>query len=157
MGRIAKQGRGRGDHGSRTTQGHRGIEFRKVHGQHILRNPLVVASIVERAGVKRTDTVLEVGPGTGNLTLKLLDSARKVVSYEVDPRMVVETFKRVQGTPAESRLQLVQGDVLKQQLPYFDICVANTPYQISRYVFCAGDRQSRRGRPRPRRLGTSAG
>lgn len=132
MGRIAKKTRS--DGGSRTTHGHRGIEFRKVHGQHILRNPLVVTSIVERAGVKRTDTVLEVGPGTGNLTVKLLEAARKVVSYEVDPRMVVETFKRVQGTSAESRLQLVQGDVLKQQLPYFDVCVANTPYQISRYV-----------------------
>jgi 18S rRNA (adenine1779-N6/adenine1780-N6)-dimethyltransferase len=55
-----------------------------------------------------------------------------MISYEVDPRMVVETFKRVQCTPAESRMQLVQGDVRKQKLPYFDICVANTPYQISR-------------------------
>lgn len=129
MGRIVKKKR---DSGSKTTQGHRGIEFRKVHGQHILRNPMVVTSIVERSGVKRTDTVLEVGPGTGNLTVKLLEAARKVISYEVDPRMVVETFKRVQGTSAESRLQLVQGDVLKQELPYFDVCVANTPYQISR-------------------------
>lgn len=134
MGKISKIRRRGGDNGTKTTQGHRGIEFRKVHGQHILRNPLVVASIVERAGVKRTDTVLEVGPGTGNLTVKLLECARKVISYEVDPRMVVETFKRVQGTPLESRLQLIQGDVLKQMLPYFDICVANTPYQISRYV-----------------------
>lgn len=132
MAKISKVRRRGGDDASRTTHGHRGIEFRKVHGQHILRNPLVVASIVERAGVKRTDTVLEVGPGTGNLTVKLLEAARKVMSYEVDPRMVVETFKRVQGTPAESKLQLVQGDVLKQKLPYFDICVANTPYQISR-------------------------
>jgi 18S rRNA (adenine1779-N6/adenine1780-N6)-dimethyltransferase len=57
-----------------------------------------------------------------------------MISYEVDPRMIVETFKRVQCTPAESRMQLVQGDVLKQKLPYFDICVANTPYQISRRV-----------------------
>lgn len=129
MAKISKIRR-RGDSG-KTTQGHRGVEFKKVHGQHILRNPLVVQSIVERAGVKRTDTVLEVGPGTGNLTVKLLEASRKVLSYEVDARMVVETFKRVQGTPLEAKLQLVQGDVLKQKLPYFDICVANTPYQIS--------------------------
>jgi 18S rRNA (adenine1779-N6/adenine1780-N6)-dimethyltransferase len=118
-------------HGARSVQGHRGIDFKKTHGQHILRNPLVVASIVTKAGVKRTDTVLEVGPGTGNLTVKLLDAAKKVIAYEVDSRMVVETFKRVQGTASESKLQVVQGDVLKQALPYFDICVSNTPYQIS--------------------------
>lgn len=128
MGRIAKRAR---SGGSRSTQGHRGVEFRKVHGQHILRNPMIVTSIIERSGVKRTDTVLEVGPGTGNLTVKLLEAAKNVISYEVDPRMVVETFKRVQGTSAESRLKLVQGDVLKQEIPYFDVCVANTPYQIS--------------------------
>lgn len=129
MAKISKIRR-RPDSG-RTTQGHRGVEFKKVHGQHILRNPLVVQAIVARAGVKRTDTVLEVGPGTGNLTVKLLEASRRVLAYEVDARMVVETFKRVQGGPLEAKLQLVQGDVLNQKLPYFDICVANTPYQIS--------------------------
>lgn len=121
----------RRDSNSKTALGHRGIDFKKTHGQHILRNPLIVNSIVAKAGVKRTDTVLEVGPGTGNLTTKLLDAARKVVAYEVDTRMIVEVLKRVQGSEAESRLEVIQGDVLKQQLPYFDLCVANTPYQIS--------------------------
>ncbi len=127
MGKIAK--RRRKEVGKAV--GHRGIEFKKVHGQHILRNPLVVNSIVQKAGVKKTDTVLEVGPGTGNLTVKLLEAGKKVIAYEVDPRMVVEVFKRVQGSEAESRFELRQGDVLKHKLPYFDICVANTPYQIS--------------------------
>jgi 18S rRNA (adenine1779-N6/adenine1780-N6)-dimethyltransferase len=130
MGKISKLRRGVRQ-GARDVAGHRGIEFNKTHGQHILRNPLIVSSIVEKAGVHRTDIVLEVGPGTGNLTVRLLDAAKRVIAYEVDARMAVETFKRVQGTPAEAKLQLVQGDVLKQQLPYFDICVANTPYQIS--------------------------
>lgn len=129
MGRIAK--RFRGEKGSKSALGHRGIEFKKHHGQHILANPLIVKTIVEKAGVKSTDTVLEVGPGTGNLTMKLLDAAKKVVAYEVDSRMIVEVCKRVQGTDVERKLQIVQGDVLKHQLPYFDICVANTPYQIS--------------------------
>jgi 18S rRNA (adenine1779-N6/adenine1780-N6)-dimethyltransferase len=130
MGKITKARRG-GSQGLRDVAGHRGIEFNKTHGQHILRNPLIVSAIIQKAGIHRTDTVLEVGPGTGNLTVRLLDASKKVIAYEVDPRMAVETFKRVQGTPAEAKLQLVQGDVLKQQLPYFDICVANTPYQIS--------------------------
>lgn len=128
MGKISKRRRAEREGPSK---GHRGIEFKKLHGQHILRNPLIVRSIVEKAGVKKTDTVLEVGPGTGNLTVRLLEAGRKVIAYEVDPRMVVEVFKRVQGSEKESRLNLIQGDVLKHKLPYFDICVANTPYQIS--------------------------
>lgn len=130
MPKVTKKRRARPSAGA-DVRGHRGIDFKKTHGQHILRNPLVVSSIVTKAGVKSTDVVLEVGPGTGNLTVRLLDAAKKVMAYEVDPRMVVETFKRVQGTSSESRLQLVQGDVLKQELPYFDVCVSNTPYQIS--------------------------
>lgn len=133
MGKISKRKRESRISGSssRDALGHRGFDFKKTQGQHILKNPLVVSAIVTKAGVKSTDTVLEVGPGTGNLTVRLLDVAKKVLAYEVDPRMVVETYKRVQGSAAEPRLKLVQGDVLKQELPYFDICVANTPYQIS--------------------------
>ncbi len=65
-----------------------GIQFHKGKGQHILKNPMVVQSIVDKAGIKSTDTVLEIGPGTGNLTLRLLEKAKKVIAIEVDPRMV---------------------------------------------------------------------
>lgn len=69
-------------------------------GQHILKNPLVVNSIIEKvslttfgnvtslfncnalrhfqAALRPTDVVLEVGPGTGNMTVKLLEKAKKV-------------------------------------------------------------------------------
>lgn len=46
-------------------------------------------------------------------------------------RLVAELQKRVQGTPFQSKLQILVGDVLKTELPFFDICVANIPYQIS--------------------------
>lgn len=46
-------------------------------------------------------------------------------------RLVAELQKRVQGTPFQSKLQLVVGDVLKADLPFFNLCVANIPYQIS--------------------------
>lgn len=108
-----------------------GIQFQKAKGQHILKNPLVVQSIVQKAGLKSTDVVLEIGPGTGNLTLKLLEVAKRVVAVELDPRMVLELQRRVQGTPFATKLQVIQGDILKTELPYFDICVANIPYQIS--------------------------
>lgn len=100
-------------------------------GQHFLKNPLVVNGIVDRANLKPHETVLEVGPGTGNMTVKMLEMVKKVVAVELDPRMVVEVQKRVQGTPMETKLQVIHGDVLKVDLPYVDVVVANIPYQIS--------------------------
>ena len=93
----------------------------KSYGQHFLKNPLVIDAIVEKvrrptghlllvahgrscqfvgeqAGVKSTDIVLEIGPGSGNLTMKLLEKAKKVIAIEYDARMVGELTKRVQGT-----------------------------------------------------------
>ena len=55
-------------------------------GQHILKNPLVIQSMVEKAALRSTDVVLEVGPGTGNMTVKLLEKVKKVIACEVDPR-----------------------------------------------------------------------
>ena len=55
----------------------------KSFGQHILKNPKIIESIVEKAEIKPTDTVLEIGPGTGNLTVKLLQVAKKVIYLTV--------------------------------------------------------------------------
>lgn len=96
-----------------------------------MKNPAVVQAIVDKAGIKPTDVVLEIGPGTGNLTMRLLEKAKKVVAVEVDPRMVLELQRRVSGTPHAAELQVIHGDVMRVQLPYFDVCVANIPYQIS--------------------------
>jgi 18S rRNA (adenine1779-N6/adenine1780-N6)-dimethyltransferase len=49
----------------------------------------VVTAIVDKAGVKSTDVVLEIGPGTGNLTNLLLQKAKKVIAIEIDSRMVL--------------------------------------------------------------------
>ena len=73
-------------------------------GQHFLKNPAVVTSIVAKAAIKPTDVVLEVGPGTGNVTVPLLEQAKKVIALEYDSRMVREVIKRVEGTPMENNL-----------------------------------------------------
>lgn len=100
-------------------------------GQHVLKNPGVAQAIVDKADLKQSDIVLEVGPGSGNLTVKILEKAKRCVAVELDPRMAAEVTKRVQGTTMGKRLDVVLGDVIKTQLPYFDVCISNTPYQIS--------------------------
>jgi 18S rRNA (adenine1779-N6/adenine1780-N6)-dimethyltransferase len=115
----------------KTTQGSNLIAPNTSIGQHFLKNPAVVNSIVQKAGVKSTDVVLEIGPGTGNMTVPLLQKAKSVVALEFDPRMVREVLKRVQDTPEEKKLQVIQGDAIQTKWPFFDLCVANIPYQIS--------------------------
>ncbi|ORX38829.1 putative rRNA (adenine-N6,N6-)-dimethyltransferase [Kockovaella imperatae] len=100
-------------------------------GQHILTNPAVAQGIVDKANLKPTDVVLEVGPGTGNLTVRILQASRKVVAVEMDPRMAAEVQKRVLGKPEQKKLEIILGDFVKADLPYFDVCISNTPYQIS--------------------------
>ena len=100
-------------------------------GQHFLKNPLVVNAIVDKANMRPTDVCLEIGPGTGNMTMKLLGKAKKVVAVELDPRMVAEVQKRVAGSERARHFRLIHGDAIRIDLPYFDVCVANIPYQIS--------------------------
>ncbi|KKK22396.1 hypothetical protein ARAM_002218 [Aspergillus rambellii] len=110
------------------------FKFNTDLGQHILKNGAIADTIVDKANVQPSQTVLEVGPGPGILTTRILEKAKKVLAVEVDPRMAAELTKRFQGTPAEKKLQIVLGDFIKtdlSKLPSFQICISNTPYQIS--------------------------
>ncbi|MCL7036124.1 hypothetical protein MKW94_026248 [Papaver nudicaule] len=110
---------------------HRNIYLHKSRGQHILTNPRVLDAIVSKADIKPTDTVLEIGPGTGNLTIRLLGVAKKVIAVEIDKRMVGILNKRVSEHGFEEKINVVSGDALKSEFPRFDLVVANIPYGIS--------------------------
>ncbi|KAF5198361.1 rRNA adenine N(6)-methyltransferase [Thalictrum thalictroides] len=107
------------------------IYLHKSRGQHILTNPRVLEAIVRKADIKPTDTVLEIGPGTGNLTLKLLEAAEKVVAIEIDKRMIDILDNRVVKCGFEDRISVICKDALKTEFPHFDLIVANIPYGIS--------------------------
>ncbi|KAJ8114930.1 hypothetical protein ONZ43_g4785 [Nemania bipapillata] len=97
------------------------FKFTKDLGQHILKNPGIAQAIVDKAYLKPTDVVLEVGPGTGNLTVQIVNQARKVIAVEMDPRMAAEVTKRLQGRPEQKKLEVILGDVIKQDpLPDHD-------------------------------------
>ncbi|WQF88636.1 Putative ribosomal RNA adenine methyltransferase KsgA/Erm [Colletotrichum destructivum] len=107
------------------------FKFNTNVGQHILKNPGVADAIVHKAGLKPTDTVLEIGPGTGNLTVRILEKSKKLIAIEFDPRMAAEVTKRVQGTPEQRKLEVMLGDAIKVEWVPFDVLISNTPYQIS--------------------------
>ena len=96
-------------------------------GQNFLIVEDVVKREVERAGIKESETVLEIGPGLGVLTDELSRVAKKVYAVENDPR-VIEILKNEYGW---SNVEIINADALKIEFPPFDRIVSNLPYQIS--------------------------
>ena len=110
------------------------FKFNTNLGQHILKNAAIADAIVNKANIQPVETVLEIGPGTGMLTTRILEQARSVIAVEVDPRMAAELSCRVQGTPLQRKLEVVLGDFIKvenDQIKPFDVCISNTPYQVN--------------------------
>lgn len=95
-------------------------------GQHFLIDDRVIERQVALAELTGEDTVLEVGPGIGNLTEVILGTGASVVAVERDPQFC-RFLKRRFG----DRIRLIQADAVKAFLPEFDKVVANLPYQIS--------------------------
>jgi len=102
---------------------------RKRFGQHWLRDETVLDRILAAADLSATDTVLEVGPGRGALTERLLASpAAAVHAVELDRDLVSGLRLRFGGDP---RFTLTEGDVLAVDLPAATAVVANIPYNIT--------------------------
>jgi 16S rRNA (adenine1518-N6/adenine1519-N6)-dimethyltransferase len=108
---------------------------RKRLGQHFLTDKSVIGKIVEAADISPGESVLEIGPGTGNLTRGLLDAGAHVTAVEIDARLVARLEGIFKGVDA---FTLVMGDALK--LSFVDMAeeaggrfkvVANLPYNIS--------------------------
>jgi 16S rRNA (adenine1518-N6/adenine1519-N6)-dimethyltransferase len=106
---------------------------KKSLGQNFMHDPNTLEKIVATAEIMPTDTVVEVGPGTGALTEKLAEKARHVFSIEVDERLQPILEDRFNDTP---NAYFVFNDILKTDIPSLVgnneyIVVANVPYYIS--------------------------
>lgn len=101
-------------------------------GQNFLHAPQVVSLMVHRAEIKAGDTVLEVGPGKGALTQKLLEAGAKVIAVEKDDRAIPFLRDRFKKEVENRTLRLVHADILEYQPDVTDYTiVANIPYYIS--------------------------
>jgi 16S rRNA (adenine1518-N6/adenine1519-N6)-dimethyltransferase len=107
---------------------------RKSLGQNFLVHEHVLDAILRLVDLAPEDEILEIGPGLGSLTRRLVERARRVWAVEVD-RFLVEKLRQsaLGSAPA---LQLIHADILK--LPLETILperkiklVANLPYSIS--------------------------
>jgi 16S rRNA (adenine1518-N6/adenine1519-N6)-dimethyltransferase len=105
----------------------------KKLGQNFVTDPNTIRRIVAAAKLTGDETVVEIGPGLGSLTLGLLEVAAKVVAVEIDPKMAAALEETVSKRALGKDFTLVHQDALKlTELPSSpDALVANLPYNIS--------------------------
>lgn len=90
-----------------------GIHANKSLGQNFLINNEVVSTIIESANISNKDLVIEIGPGLGTLTSRLLEKAGKVICVELDDRMISILEDRFK---LYDNFELIHNDVLKVDL-----------------------------------------
>ncbi|MET3720295.1 MULTISPECIES: 16S rRNA (adenine(1518)-N(6)/adenine(1519)-N(6))-dimethyltransferase RsmA [unclassified Arthrobacter] len=112
-----------------------GIRPTKTLGQNFVIDGNTIRRIVSVAAIGPEETVLEVGPGLGSLTLGLLDAAKTVVAVEIDPVLATKLPETVQAWRPEAAdsFHLVQADAMKvTSLPVEPTAlVANLPYNVA--------------------------
>lgn len=109
------------------------IFAKKSLGQNFLVNPGIIEKIVKAAELTDQDTVLEVGPGTGNLTRALVETGARVVAVEKDRRVIED----LNAEFSAAQIEIVEGDILEFDPNESGLVegeykiVANLPYYIT--------------------------
>ena len=107
---------------------------KKSLGQNFLNNKNIIDIIVNSGDIKKNDTILEVGPGTGNLTEKILSkNPKKIFAIEKDKYLTKKLNEKFKG-----KIMLINEDILKiDEKKYSDnpmIVFGNLPYNISTQI-----------------------
>lgn len=109
-----------------------GLYAKKGFGQNFLVDGTVLEKIVEAGVVSKEDTVIEIGPGLGNLTEYLLEKAGKVIAFEIDTDMIEILKERFKDN---ENFELVNQDIMEVDLSNYAKqnvkVIANLPYYIT--------------------------
>lgn len=99
------------------------------HSQHFLRSPKLVKELIGHSSIKKSDTVLDIGAGSGVITSSLASRCAYVIAYETDHRMVVKLHENLAKL---DNVKIVEKDFLKAELPDKSYKVfANIPFHLS--------------------------
>jgi len=109
------------------------IFAKKSLGQNFLIQPQIVADIVSASEARTGETVIEIGPGTGLLTQKLLEIGANVTAIEKDSSLIPILEQKFQKNIEDGSLTLLNEDILKTLLKINGEyrVVANIPYYIT--------------------------
>jgi 16S rRNA (adenine1518-N6/adenine1519-N6)-dimethyltransferase len=105
----------------------------KKLGQNFVTDPNTIRRIVAAAKLDGSETVVEIGPGLGSLTLGLIEVANKVIAVEIDPKMAAALEQTIATRAPGANFKLIHEDALRVtdlgDQP--SALVANLPYNIS--------------------------
>ena len=101
--------------------GAKGIKPIKHRGQNFLISKNIISKIIAAAQIKPSEIILEVGPGTGNLTRTLLEVGASVIAVEKDRELTALLKLKMKN----EKLRIIEGDILK-----FDESLIKKPYRI---------------------------
>lgn len=111
-----------------------GLKANKKLGQNFLINENIIEEIIDKANITKDDMVIEIGPGLGSLTKRLLENAGKVIAIELDDNLIDLLNNRFS---MYDNFEIIHNDVLKVDLKeiiskYDSVkVVANLPYYIT--------------------------
>jgi 16S rRNA (adenine1518-N6/adenine1519-N6)-dimethyltransferase len=110
-----------------------GLRPTKTLGQNFVHDPNSIRRIVRTAQLVAGETVLEVGPGLGSLTLGLLDAGHPVSAVEIDPVLAAALPDTVRARVPGAELTVVTADALRLvDVPGSPTAlVANLPYNVA--------------------------
>ncbi len=110
---------------------------KKSLGQNFLKSEKALADMVRAGDVQKGDAVLEIGPGKGALTEKILRTGAKVIAVEKDRELLPILEEKFQKEVKNGQLTLVEADILEfDPTNYFLLStnykvIANIPYYIT--------------------------
>lgn len=117
------------------------FEHKKSLGQHFLTSPVVPGWMCDAADIQASDTVIEIGPGTGVLTQELLQRGACVIALETDLRAIAALREKFTDALQRKQLRLHQADVRTFDITELGLkdssfkVVANIPYYLSGLLF----------------------
>jgi len=104
------------------------ISPKKRLGQNFAIDSTLLREMVSYASVGKGDVILEIGAGLGFLTRFLSQGCKRVIAVEVDPKLIRVLRRQIDALP---NVDLIEGDILKVQVPSFNKVVSTPPYSIS--------------------------
>ncbi len=99
--------------------------------QHLMIDKRLLNRLTKYADLTSKDIVLEIGAGSGNLTKRLVEKAKKVYAFEIDPHFKPDLNEIKENHP---NLIMKYQDILKAKLPKVDKVIANIPYSLSEQI-----------------------
>jgi len=101
---------------------------KKQLGQNFLFDKNTIDKIISEAEISKDDVILEIGPGLGALTEKIINKAKKVYAIEIEKRFCSYLKDKFL---IYNNIEIIHGDILEIDLPHHNKVVSNIPYSIT--------------------------